>query len=777
MALKTMICGMSCAILLASAASQAMAQAEVVLPKAPAPFTGKIGLTFADSTPAFPKPVQAPAGAPNVLLILTDDVGYAASSTFGGPVPTPNLDRLAASGLRYTRFHTTAMCSPTRAALLTGRNHHAVGNGIVSDTGSGYPGYWSVIPRSAATVAEVLRLNGYNTAFVGKHHNLPQGGDDANSGPFDLWPTGLGFEYFYGFVGGDTNQWRPTLYRGTSPVAMPPMTTTLDHYLAEDLIHWIHGQKAAAPDKPFFAYLAPGSAHAPHQAPAEWIARFKGKFDSGWDQLREDSLARQRAAGIVPKDTALTPRPKEIPAWSSLSADQRRVYAHMMEVFAAMLAYQDDQVGTVLDELKRMGQLDNTLVIFIEGDNGASPEGDLTGSTNELGSLANGMKEDTSWLLSQMPKMGGPDSYEIYPVGWAWATNAPFQWTKQVGSHLGGTRNGMVVSWPARIHDKGAIRTQFGHVNDIMPTILEATGIAMPDVVEGVRQQKVDGTSLVYSFDAPQAPERHVRQYFEMLGNRAIYDHGWMASTTPGRLPWKMGGSGGLPTDYKWELYDLTRDFSQAHDLAASEPAKLAALRAEWDEEAKANNVYPLDDRQGTSRALGAMPPPKPRSYVYWGSDISVAQSKAPPINFRRFAIDADITGPKDGARGVLIASGSRFAGWSFGFDKGRPFVVHAASQKPEDQFRIAAGAAIAPGKHKLDYAYAPAGMPGQGGTLTISIDGQEVARGHIGRTAFVAAGLGETFDIGRDTGATVVDLPGGTRFNGEIARIEVAIK
>ena len=766
--------GAAMGVVLLPLAAVAQTTGEVVLPKPPEPFAGKIGTTYADSTQAFPKPVQAPANAPNILLILTDDVGFAAASTFGGPIATPALDRLAANGLRYTRFHTTAMCSPTRAALLTGRNHHAVGTGIVLDTASGYPGYSGQIPDSATTVADVLRLNGYNTAFFGKHHNTPQGQDDPNSGPFDLWPTGLGFQYFYGFMGGDTNQWRPRLYRGTAPAEMPKMDVTLDHYLAQDLIQWVHGQKAAAPDKPFLAYFAPGSAHAPHQAPAEWIARFKGKFDQGWDRLREESLARQKAAGIAPKNTLLTPRPEGIPAWASLSDDQRRAYSHMMEVFAGMLAYQDNQVGTVLDELQRMGQLDNTLVIFIEGDNGGSPEGDATGSMNELGTLANGMKEDTAWLLSQMPKMGGPDSYQVFPVGWAWATNSPFQWTKQVGSHLGGTRNGMVISWPAKIKDKGSIRNQFAHVNDIMPTILEAVGVPAPDVVDGVRQQKIDGVSLVYSFGAPKAPERHTRQYFELLGNRAIYDNGWMASTTPGRLPWKSGKSAGLPTDYKWELYNLNADFSQARDLAKSEPGRLAALQQAWDEEAKANNVYPLDDRQGLARA-SSMRLPEAKTAVYWGSGISVAQSKAPPINIRSFTINADVTVPEGGARGVLVASGSQFGGWSFGFQDGRPFAAHAASQKPEDQFRIAADRVVAPGAHRLTYDYKLSGFPGQGGMMTISLDGQEIVSGRIGRTAYVAAGLGETFDIGRDTGEMVVKMPEGTEFNGSIARIEVA--
>lgn len=756
-----------------------------ILPVPPRPFHGVIGTTFADSRPDYATPVRAPANAPNVLLILTDDVGFGASSTFGGPVPTPTLDRLANRGLRFNRFHTTAMCSPTRASLLTGRNHHAVGTGVVTDLAGGYPGYWAIIPPSAATVAEVLRLNGYNTAFFGKHHNVPQGREDPTAGPFDLWPTGLGFEYFYGFIGGDTNQWHPTLYRGTNSVEPPhEHNATLDHFLTEDAIHWVHNQKAASPDKPFMVYLAPGSAHAPHQAPPEWIARFKGQFDQGWDRLREQSFARQKALGVVPVESVLTSRPQGIPAWDTLTPDERKVDSRMMEVFAAMLAYEDEQIGHIINELDRMQQLDNTLVIFVEGDNGASPEGDTTGSMNELGTLVNGMKQDTGWLLKTLDQMGGPESYQVYPVGWAWATNAPFQWTKQVASHLGGTRNGLVISWPAKIRDFGGIRSQFSHVNDIAPTIVEAAGLKMPTVVNGVPQQRVDGVSLVYAFDAPRAPERHTQQYFEMLGNRAIYSNGWMASTTPGRLPWKLGGSGGLPTDYKWELYDLDHDFSQGHDLAASEPVRLAALQSLWMQEAQRNNVLPLDDRQGMARALSARPPgspvpaasPAPAHYVYWGTGISIAQSKAPPIAFRSFTIDADITVPARGASGVLLASGSRFGGWSFHFENGRPIAYQAVSQRPEDHYRVASPQPAAPGKHHIRYDYDLAGKPGQGGTIRISIDDKEVARGSIGRTYFVAAGLGETFDIGQDSGSTVVDLPGGSVFNGNIARLDITI-
>ncbi|HSB96676.1 MAG TPA: arylsulfatase, partial [Spongiibacteraceae bacterium] len=414
-----------------------------VLPYPAAPFAGHLGLSPAQSKAQFPQSVTAPAGAPNIFVVLTDDVGFAASSTFGGAIPTPNLDQLAAHGLRFNHFHTTAMCSPTRAALLTGRNHHAVASGTVADMSTGYPGYNGEIPRSAATLAEVLRLNGYSTAMFGKHHNVPYEQMSA-AGPFDLWPTGLGFEYFYGFIGGDTNQWQPKLYRGISPLDTQAEMhgELLDKVLADETMHWLHNQKAAAPDKPFFIYYAPGSAHAPHQAPAEWIEKFKGKFDIGWDKLRENIFAQQKAQGVIPANAELTPRPAAIPAWDSLTPEQQRVDARMMEVYAAMLAYEDAQVGRVLDEMRRMGQLDNTLVIFIEGDNGASGEGGINGSQNELGAMANRMQQPTEWMTGFMPQMGGPKSYQLYPVGWAWAMDTPYQWTKQIASHLGGTRNG-----------------------------------------------------------------------------------------------------------------------------------------------------------------------------------------------------------------------------------------------------------------------------------------------------------------------------------------------
>ncbi len=776
-----MICWRKFAVLLLAIAVPAClvnAQVGEQLPRPDAPFAGVIGQTVADSRPAFPPMVKAPEGAPNIVIVMTDDTGFAASSTFGGPVPTPSLDRLASEGLIYNRFHTTAMCSPTRAALLTGRNHHAVGTGIVTDTGGGYPGYTGDIPRSAATIAEVLRQHGYNTAMFGKHHNTPNGQQSA-AGPFDHWPTGLGFEYFYGFQGGDTNQWYPRLFRGIQRADAPDTVgenATLDKFLVDDAIDWLHNHIAVAPDKPFLMYLALGTNHSPHQAPAEWIARFKGRFDMGWDAIREPILKRQKALRIAPGNTALTPRPDAIPAWNSLDADQRRVYARMMEVFAAMLAYQDDQFGRLLDELDRTGTRENTLILFIEGDNGSSPEGEPDGTMNELGRIANRVPESLEYKLSMLDRMGGPETYQLYPVGWGWAMDTPFQWTKQVGSHLGGTRNGLVVSWPKGIAEKGTIRSQFTHVIDVAPTLYEVIGIEAPSRVNGIEQQPIDGTSFSYTFSDAKAAERHSTQYFELLANRAIYHEGWMASTTPERLPWGLGSSGVSPTDYRWELYDLEHDYSQAHDLAARNPQKLAELKALWETEARRNQVYPLDDTQGGRRSMGSMRAddiPRP-SYVYWGAGISAAASRAPMLGIFPFSIEADVVVPAGGLDGVLLANGSRFGGWSFYFDKGRPVAVHAYSQQPEHLYRVAAEAIVPAGKVRLGYVFTPRGPVGAGGTLVISVNGRQVAEGSIDHTALITAGLGETFDTGRDTGATVVDYPGSNRFNGEIHRIEV---
>jgi arylsulfatase A-like enzyme len=571
-----------------------------VLPVPDPPFKGVIGRKAKDSTPDFPKAVTAPKDAPNVLLILTDDTGFGASSTFGGPIPTPALDRIAQSGLRFNNFHTTALCSPTRAALLTGRNHHSVGFGNITEFATGYPGYDSILPKNAATIGNILAGNGYNTSWFGKNHLIPDWLQSPD-GPFDQWASGLGFEYFYGFLGGDTDNWHPALFENTKPV-LPPWHDP-NYILIRDMtdraINWIHMQHAIAPDKPFFMYFAPGNGHAPHHATKDWIAKFKGKFDEGWDRQREITLENQKAMGVVPADTVLTPRPKDVPGWNTLSADEKKVYARMMEVYAAAVAQSDHEIGRVLDSLEQSGQLDNTLVIYIEGDNGASGEGTLQGTTNEIG--GNLEHESIAFKLSMIDQLGSDRTYNHYPVGWAHAMDTPFQWTKQVASHFGGTRNGIAISWPKGIKSRGEIRPQFHHVIDIVPTILEAVGIQAPATINGTAQKPLEGVSMAYTFADAMAPSRHTTQYFEMTGNRGMYDDGWIASTTPLRPPWVVSGLEPDPDDFPWELYNVTTDFSQAKDLAKQKPQKLRQLQALFLKDAAKYNVLPIDS-EGWSR-------------------------------------------------------------------------------------------------------------------------------------------------------------------------------
>lgn len=745
------------------------ADREVILPQPAQPFAGKIGPTYAESTPAPAASVKAPAGAPNVLLVLTDDVGFGASSTFGGPIPTPNLDRLAARGLKYNRFHTTAMCSPTRAALLTGRNSHAVGTGAVTDFAMGFPGYNGVIPKSAATVAETLRLNGYNTAMFGKHHNV-QPGATSRVGPFDQWPTGLGFEYFYGFVGGGTNQFTPSLYRYTQPVHGTG-NEMLDKMLVDDALDWIHNQQAADADKPFFIYFAPGSAHAPHQAPADWIAKFKGRFDRGWDQVRSDSLAREKRMGVVPRNTALTPRPDYIPAWSTLTPARRQISARMMEVYAAMLAYQDAQFGRLIDELERMGKLDNTLVIFIQGDNGGSAEAGVDGDMNMIGRFFNDVQESDEALLARLDELGGPRSNQNYPAGWAWAMGSPFQWTKTYASHLGGSRNGLVISWPDHIRERG-LRTQFHHVVDIAPTILDAAGLPQPDVVDGAPQRPMDGVGMGYSFADPKAADRRHTQYFELIGNRGIYHDGWWAGTTPQNIGYARKGT--PITDWPWELYNLDQDFSQSHDLASAYPKKLAEMKALFATEAARNNVFPVDD-QVNKRAAAVMAAAKPRSsYVYWGKNISLPSDYAPRLA-GSFTLTADIQTSSGAQDGVLAALGGRFGGWSFYLKDGHPVVTMAGSTQADRIFRVAARDRIPAGTALVRYDFAADGGPGSGGVMRISVDGREVASGRIEKALVMPTEVTDTFDVGLDAGTPVTDdYSGHAEFKGEIHRLEV---
>jgi arylsulfatase A-like enzyme len=748
--------------LVQTAAFAATAGAQEILPKPQPPFKGKIGRTVKDSTPDFPKGIEAPKGAPNILLILTDDVGFGASSTFGGPIQTPNFQRIADSGLRYNTFHTTALCSPTRSALITGRNHHTNASGVITEMATGYPGYNSLIPKSSGSVGEVLRENGYNTSWFGKMHNVPDW-MSSQAGPFDLWPSYLGFEYFYGFLGGDSDQWSPALYENTKPIEpyLGNPNYILDHDLADKAIAWLRMQHALAPNKPWFLYYATGTAHAPHHAPKEWIAKYKGQFDQGWDKVREETLARQIKLGIVPANTQLTKRPEQIPAWDSLSADQKRLYAHMMEVYAGALSYADNQIGRLLDALAESDQLDNTLVIFIMGDNGASAEGTLQGTTNEVGTAGNGVKESLPYLLSMMDQLGGPLTYNHYPVGWAHAMDSPMQWTKQVASHFGGTRNGMVISWPARIKDKGGIRPQFSHVIDIVPTIYEATGITPPTVMDGVKQKPLEGVSLVYTFDNAKAPTRHTVQYFELVGNRAIYKDGWMASTTPLRLPWVTSGYEPNPDDFKWELYNINEDFSQANNLAEKNPGKLKELQDAFDVEAKKYNVYPLDS-SFASRIDPAIRPSLTRGrteFTYYPGMIRIPEGSAPNFKNKSWAIGAEITIPDNGASGVLATIGGRFGGWALLMHDSKPQFVYALSNQPEHKFRVVSDQPIPAGNHVVRFRFKyDGGGIGKGATGTLFVDGKQVAQGQIPQTVAARFSLDETFDVGEDTGTPVVE-------------------
>src|SRR5499427_830855 len=759
--------------------------AQEALPRPEAPFKGKIGRTVKGSVPDFPKGVEAPKGAPNVLLILTDDVGFGATSTFGGPIQTPAFDRVASSGLRYNQFHTTALCSPTRAALITGRNHHSVASGNITEFATGYPGYNSLVPRSAGSVGAVLKYSGFNTSWFGKMHNVPDW-MSSQAGPFDLWPSSLGFEYFYGFLGGDADQWHTPIFENTRPIesdAQVKGSKNFHQLMTDKAIEWMRTQHSLAPNKPWLLYFATGAAHAPHHAPKEWIDKYKGQFDQGWDKVREETLARQIKLGVVPPNTQLTKRPEAIPASDSLSADQKRLYARMMEVYAGYLAYADHHIGRLIDAVQESGQLDNTLVIYIMGDNGASAEGSLQGTTNEVATAANGVQESMPFLLSMIDELGGPKGYNHYPVGWAHAMDSPMQWTKQVASHFGGTRNGLAISWPARIKDKGGLRTQFCHVIDIVPTIYETLGVKPPKVLDGTPQKPLEGTSLVYTFDNAKAPERHTVQYFELTGNRAIYKDGWMASTTPLRAPWVTFGGAASPDDFKWELYNIKQDFSQANNLAASNPAKLKELHAAFDIEAKKYNVYPLDS-SFAERADPAIRPSLTRGrteFTYYPGMIRIPEGSAPNFKNKSWAVAAEVTVPPGGASGVLATIGGRYGGWALMLQNSKPEFVYAFSNQPEHQYRVASDQALTPGNHvvRVAFAYEGGGI-GKGGTGTLFVDGKQVTQGPIARSVGVRFSLDETFDIGEDTGTPVVEdyaskMP--FAFTGTLKRVVVVLE
>lgn len=731
-----------------------------VLPVAEPHFRGKMGRYMANSDkPDFPPGVAAPAGAPNVILVLLDDVGFGQTSAFGGGIETPSLDALARQGLSYNRFHTTALSSPTRAALLTGRNHHAVGSGRITELASGYDGYTSMMPKSAATVAEILRQNGYATAMFGKNHNTPDW-ETGTSGPFDRWPTGLGFEYFYGFQGGDTSQFEPTLYENTVPV--PAQARPAGYHLTTDLadrsIDWVRQVKAAAPDKPYFLYLATGATHAPHHAPKEWVERFKGRFDGGWDEYRRLTLERQKQLGMVPANTRLTPRPEGIPAWDSVSADQKRVYARMMEVFAGFTAHTDHEVGRVIDAALALPGGENTLVIYIAGDNGASAEGGPQGSLNEM-SIINARIESAAAMLSQVDELGSANHYNHFPIAWAHAMNTPFQWYKMVASHLGATRNGMVISWPARIRQGGQIRSQFHHVVDVAPTILEAAQLPAPRRVNGVGQKPMDGISMAYSFGDAKAPGLRQTQYFELAGNRAIYRDGWMASAKFFAVSDFFTGKP-VPMDpakVTWSLYNLEHDFSEAEDLAGREPKRLQAMERLFWAEAKRNSVLPIalntpDDVAGIYRPSLT----RGRTNFAYPPGTRLPEGSAPNVKNSSFRIEAETVLDAGGNSGVLVAQGGRTGGYAL-FVKDRR--LHFAYNFLNEQHYAVTSTEVLPaGPVRLgaEFRYDAAERPGGGAKVTLLADGRPIGEGRVERTVPVRFSMAETFDVGLDSGTPV---------------------
>jgi arylsulfatase len=724
------------------------------------------------------RPLRAPQGAPNVVIVLIDDMGFGGSSAYGGPCNMSVAERLAKDGLTYTRFHTTALCSPTRQAMLTGRNHHSVNMGGITEIATGFPGYTSVRPDSAATIAQVLKLNGYNTAAFGKMHQTPVWETSA-SGPFDRWPTGDGFERFYGFMGGETNQWDPTLFEGTTPVPTPDEP---NYHFSEDLtaktIAYVREQKVMTPDKPFFVYLSFGAVHAPHSVGKEWIEKYRGKFDAGWDKLREQTLARQKQLGVIPQDCQLTERPKEIAAWDTLSSDQQRVAARLMETYAGFAEHTDVQVGHLVDALQDMDVLKNTLFIYMLGDNGASAEGGPDGAFNELAAL-NGIQESTADILPHLDQIGGPMAYNHFNVGWAHATDCPYQWTKQVASHWGGTRNGMILHWPAGIKAKGELRNQWCHVIDIVPTILEAAKLPSPEFVDGIQQQPIDGTSFAYTFDDAKAAERHTTQYFEMLGNRGIYHEGWSACTKHS-VPWVMVGTFPKFADDVWELY-APDDWSQANNIAASKPEKLKELQQLFLLEGAKYNVFPLDDRKAErlNSDLAGRPDllaGRTSQTLYPGMS-HMNENTILNIKNKSHVVMAEFTVPNDRASGAIIVQGGRFGGWGLYLKNGVP--AHCYNFLGFEHVYARGTQALAPGKHTIRYEFKyDGGGVGKGGIGTLFVDNQKVGEARLARTVpFMFSGDDFT-DIGKDYGAPVTedyDTPFG-RFTGEIAWVRIDV-
>jgi arylsulfatase len=728
--------------------------------------------------------LRPPKGAPNVLIVLIDDAGFGSSSAFGGPCYTPNAEKLAAGGLKFNRFHTTALCSPTRQALLTGRNHHSVGMGNITELASGAPGYTSVLPNNCSPLARTLKLNGYNTAQFGKCHEVPVW-QTSPVGPFDAWPTGGGgFEYFYGFVGGEANQWYPTLYEGTTAVN-PKKTPEEGYNLVDDMtdkaMKWIGQQKALAPDKPFFVYFAPGATHAPHHPPKEWADKYKGKFDQGWDKLREETFARQKKLGVIPPDCQLTARHKEIPAFDDMPEPLKPVLRRQAEVYAGYMEYVDHNVGRLLDSLEKLGILDDTLVYYIIGDNGASAEGTLNGTYNEMLNF-NGMSaiESPEFLTTKIDKWGGPDSYPHYAVGWAHAMDTPYQWTKQVASHWGGTRNGTIIHWPKGIQAKNETRSQFHHVIDVAPTILEAAGIPQPDSVEGRQQKPIEGVSMLYSFNDAKAAERHETQYFEMFGNRGIYFKGWTAVTRH-KTPWLLVGEKTLPFDDDvWELYDTTKDWSQANDLSKQMPEKLHELQRLWLIEATRYNVLPINDDLAAVMNPDTAGRPqliKGDSQLLFGGMGHLGENCVVNIKNRSHAITAEIVVPQAGADGVIIAQGGNIGGWSLYAKDGK--LKYCYNLGGVKYFYVETAKPLPAGEHqvRVEFAYAGGGL-GKGGDVTLYVDGKKVGEGKVPMTLPMIFSCDDGCDVGEDTGSPVSEDYGplGNTFNGTVKGAQIAV-
>jgi arylsulfatase A-like enzyme len=728
------------------------------------------------------EPIRPPAGAPNVLVVLIDDAGFAASSAFGGAIQTPNAERLAAGGLKYNRFHTTALCSPTRAALLSGRNHHMVGMGGITEIATSAPGYSSQRPNDCAPLAEILKLNGYSTAQFGKCHEVPVW-ETSPMGPFENWPTGSGFEYFYGFIGGEAHQYYPALYEGTTPVE-PDRTPEEGYHLMGDMtdkaIKWMRQQKALMPDKPFFAYFAPGATHAPHHVPKEWADKYAGRFDAGWDALREEVFARQKQLGVIPGDAKLTPRHDQIPAWDEMPDELKPVLRRQMEVYAGFLEFTDHHVGRLFDALEDLEVFENTLVYYIIGDNGASAEGTLNGTFNEMINFNGAAAIETpEFMQERLDDFGGPDSYNHYAVGWAHAMDTPYQWTKQVASHFGGTRNGTIVHWPAGIAAKNEVRTQFSHVIDVAPTVLEAARLTQPTFVKGIQQAPIQGVSMRYSFDDGGADERHETQYFEMFGNRGIYHKGWTAVTRH-KTPWMLVGEE-VPAfdDDVWELYDTGVDWTQFEDVSAQHPEKLHELQRLFLIEATKNNVLPLDDRVAERlmpEISGRPALVKGNRQRLFGGMGRLSESSVVSIKNKSHAVTAEVVVPEGGAQGVIVAQGGSIGGWSLYVVDGR--LRYCYNLLGVQRFYVASDRELPAGTHqvRMEFDYAGPGL-GKGGTVSLFLGGEKVGEGTVGATAAMIFSADDTCDVGKEGGALVAeDYPVPNDFTGEVTWVEIDV-